>query len=521
MKFEWIVNTTPETPIIKQVLNNRNLSDRDLLCKLDDLPDESNIANIEKIADRIQKSLFKNEPIIIFGHDDPDGITSTYILYRYLESCGFQRHHYFIPNRNLEHHGIQQSFIDFVKEGNYKLVITVDNGISALRGVEELKRLGCDVIITDHHLIQPEHLPNAYAILNPQLPECHYPFKMLAGVGVVLMLIRYLSKVLEHSVEPALYFWASIGSIADKVPMTGVNRILIRYVFENWDNVKDKTIDFLLRNYNRINSDADRFCFMQYCSRLIANGREHIGQHIAMKFLLQLSDDKAKLFQQLETEKNKWEHTLNSVFQLVDKLLEDFNGSAFIYYDDEDLIPYTLLGTAATYVVNTLNIPALFLKKKSDVIVCEGRCCNSFNMVDAFNYCKNSLLQFGGHAKAAGFTMLPDKYNDFIEFFHVYLKLNSDLLSHEQKLVIDAVVSKSNFRNLIWQELQVLLPYGQENPEPLLLVKNCSISFIKEQFSIDYNNIKTSNDLLYDFVVQLKGVNLVKLIDYRVTVDEQ
>jgi len=520
MKTNWELPSEPDLPLRRQILTSREMTEADLNQSLEQLPDETLFTNIHLVAERIRTALYRNEPLVIFGHDDPDGITSTYILYRYLESCGYQKHHYFIPNRNLEHHGIQQSFIDFVKNGRYPLVITVDNGISAYSGVETLKEMGCEVIITDHHLVQPDQIPNAYAILNPQLPDDQYPFKMLAGVGVSLMLIRYLSRMLEHPVEPSLYFWTAVGSIADKVPMVGLNRIIIRYVLEHWDEVKDNTVEFLLRNYNRITSDTDKMNFLQYCTRLIANGREKEGQHIAMRFLLQLSDEKVRLFQLLEEEKNSWETALNSVFKLVETLLQDFNGEAFIYYDDEDLIPYSLLGTAATYVVNNLSIPAVFIKKRSSTLVCEGRCSKGFNMVEAFSYCKSSLIQFGGHARAAGFTLDPANYNDFIELFHEYIDKQSENMQQAHNLKIDAVLSCEDVSSHLWQDLETLLPYGQENPEPILLVRQCALNQLTEKLSIDYGNIKIPTEGVWDVIFQLKNSNQIRILDYRSAISD-
>ena len=513
MKSQWNIQSDPDKPLLSQILLSRNLTENDLNLTLDDLPDEALLSNISAVAERIRDALYKNEPLVIFGHDDPDGITSAYILYRYLETLGYQKHHYFIPNRNVENHGIQKSFLDYVKKGKYPLVITVDNGISALEGVETLNQLGCEVLVTDHHLVQPDQIPNAYAILNPQLPESKYPYRMLAGVGVVLMLIRYLSKLLEHPMEPALYFWAAIGSIADKVPMTGVNRLIVRHVIDNWDDIQDYTIDFLLRNFNRVSSVTDKVGFMNYCSRLIANGREDNGQHVAMRFLLQVSDEKVRLFQMLEDEKKSWESSLNNVFKLVDTLMEDYSGDAFIYYDDEDLIPFSLLGTAATYIVNNLCIPTILLKNRQDVMVCEGRCNSSFNMVEAFTYCKESLIQFGGHAKAAGFTMQPAKYDSFIDIFHEYLKSQQDIMKQVNKLQIDAVISSQSTSNRIWHELDSLMPYGQENPEPVIVVKDCSLAQLAERFSLDNNSIHVPSEGQWDFALKLKSANLVKILD--------
>jgi len=516
MTKKWNLPSNPDLPLLAQVMQSRNITGQELHNTLDDLPDEALLANIEEVAERIRDALYKNEPLVIFGHDDPDGITSSYVLYRYLESCGYQKHHYFIPNRNLEHHGIQNSFLEYVKKGKYPLVITVDNGISGYDGIETLKQMGCEVLVTDHHLIQPDQIPDAYAILNPQLQESNYPFRMLAGVGVVLMLIRYLSKLLEHPVEPALYFWTAIGSIADKVPMTSVNRLIVRYVIDNWDKVHDNTIDFLLRNHNRISGVTDKLGFMQYCSRLIANGREQNGEHIALKFMLELSDEKVRLFQLLEEEKNNWEAALNNVFKLIDTLLEDYDGQAFIYFDDEDLIPYSLLGTAATYVVNNLNIPTILLKNRHNVMVCEGRCNHNFNMMDAFNYCKENLIQYGGHAKAAGFTMLPERYDAFIDAFHEFLKQHEEIAKSSDTIIIDGVISCETVNNKLWHDLDILMPYGQENPEPVILVKDCTIEQLADRFSFDNSSVHITYEGKCDIALQLKGTNLVKILDYHI-----
>lgn len=413
--------------LLNQICEARGIDKTGLEADIGSLPDEALLANIAEVAERISRAMFANEPTVIFGHDDPDGITSTYILYQFFNACGYQKHNYFIPNRNLQAHGIQTDFVEFVREGGYKLVITVDNGISSFQGVERLNQLGCDVVITDHHLIQPETLPQAFAILNPQLPDCKYPFKALAGVGVALMLIRYLGRILEHPVPLSSYFWTAVGSIADKVPMTGLNRIIVRHVIKHWDEMNDPSVDFLLRNHKRIENETNIFTFMQYTARLIANGREENGQHTAMRFLIQMGDAKAALFQSMEAQQKKWEGELNHVFTFLDSITAGFASNAFIFFDDEGVIPYHLMGTGATYVLGKLGVPAILLKQHNGAIVCEGRCSEGFDMVAAFTACKQHLKQYGGHVKAAGFTMEPEQYDAFLECYNNYLTEN---LSH-------------------------------------------------------------------------------------------
>ena len=500
--------------LLDQVCAKRGIDPAGLTATIGSMPDEALLANIETVAERIRRAMFANEPAVIFGHDDPDGITSTYVLYQFFNACGYQKHNYFIPNRNLESHGIQDSLVEFVRAGGHTLVITVDNGISSNQGVEKLNRLGCEVIITDHHLIQPETLPQAYAIVNPQLPGCKYPFKPLAGVGVALVLARYLGRLLEHQVPLSSYFWTAVGSIADKMPMTGLNRIIIRHVIEHWDELNDPSVDFLLRNHKRIETDTDIFNFMHYTSRLIANGRENNGQHTAMRFLLQMGDAKAELFQAIEAQQKKWEGELTRIFTFLDRVTAGFYSNAFIFFDDEGVIPYHLLGTGATYVLGKLGIPAILLKQHNGAIVCEGRCGDGFNMVEAFAACRENLKQFGGHVKAAGFTLEPDRYDAFLECYNKYLSENLNVGPTPDEDRPDACLSLDQFDNANWRGLELLLPYGQQHPEPGILVKGVRLDELQRLFLLEHgSNIPPSGQSV-DLVLNWKGPKLVKIISF-------
>jgi single-stranded-DNA-specific exonuclease len=236
---------------------------------------------------------------------------------------------------------------------------------------------------------------------------------------------------------------------------------------------------------------------------------------VALRFMLQLSDEKVRLFQLLEEEKNEWESALNGVFKLVDTLIENYEGDAFIYYDEEDLIPYSLFGTAASYVVNNLDIPVILLKNKHSVIVCEGRCSNGFNMVEAFNYCKSSLIQFGGHVRAAGFTMEPANHNLFIDLFHEYLAAQTGTFKPEHTLNIDAVVAWKDIHEGLWSELESLMPYGQENNEPIIVITDTTLNQLSERFSFDSNSYHIQSDSKIDVACILKNANLLKIVDYR------
>lgn len=510
----WKLPDDEQADFITQIKRSRPEIELDSALTLEDLPDEGLFANIEVLADRIQRAMYTNEPLVIFGHDDPDGVTGTYILHQFFNSIGYQKHKYYIPNRTLYPHGIQDDFVEYVRQNAFTLAIVVDNGISSREGVERLKSLGCDTLIVDHHLVQAEQVPDAYGIMNPRLENCRYPFKDLAGVGVALMLIRYLGELLEHEVDESAYFWTAVGSIADKVPMVGLNRVIVRHVIDNWPRMRDASIEFLMRNFRRISDDMDVFDFISNTSRLIANGREEGGQHLAMRFMLQMGDEKARLFQALEREKKHWESELNRIFGYLDTIISDFEARAFIYYDDEDVIPYNFLGTASTYVVSSLNIPAIMIKSHNGKMVCEGRCPDGLNMVDAFTHCKEHLIQYGGHAKAAGFSMEPESYDDFLSCFNDYLDQNLQPLEQVPRFEVDAVIRPEELHYANWQLMQKLLPYGMQNAEPLLLARDVNVNALMAKLTLEYNNISLPRGEKIDMVFYWKSRQSVRVMDF-------
>ncbi|MDD3633486.1 MAG: DHH family phosphoesterase [Candidatus Cloacimonetes bacterium] len=511
-----VENLSEDKPqsLLERIIHKRGLSLEGLETGIEALPDESLLANIEKGATRIKKAMYDNEPIVIFGHDDPDGITSTYILYQFFNACGFQNHRYFIPNRNLEPYGIQDSLIDFVKKDNYQLVITVDNGIASFEGVEKLREIGCETLITDHHLIQPDKLPNAYTIINPHLSYNKYPYKMLAGAGVVLLLIRYLARELEYNITPDYYFWTAVGSIADRVPMTEVNRIIVRYAFQHWKELNDSTVEFLLPYYSPIETYTDIYNFIQYLTRLLSNGREENGQNAALRFLIDTNEKKEELFRHLELLKNQSEAELYKVYNFLDTLTTGFESNVFIYFDDEDIIPYHLLGAAASYIAEKFSVPTLILRLHNSEIVCEGRCAEGFNLVEAFTACKKQLKQYGGHAKAAGFSLEPDKYDSFLECFHQYLDENSPESVENPQIEPDAVVSLDELNERNWLSLELLLPYGEGNPKPCFLIKDTSLMDLQSKFQVDINGFNFPNHIKGNVLVNWIAPQVLRILSF-------
>ncbi len=520
MNLKWVLPEKSKLPIFDQILIQKNLTVQQLRAGLEQLPDEAFLSDIDMAAQRIINGLYRKEKIVIFGHDDADGLTSTYILYDFLDKCGFQNHHYFVPNRMTESHGIQESFLQFVEQGKYTLVVTVDNGIVAFDGVEKLNQMGCDVIITDHHLTYNDQLPKAYAVVNPKRTDDKYPYKMPAGVGLTLLIIRYLAKMLKIDVPRCYYIWTAIGSVADKVPIDGVNRILVRYALDNIYQMHDDSFDFLLNFTNDLYTYCEKMNFLNNIAKLFSNGRQEGGNHLIMQFLLASGAEKNDYFRNLDAIRTEHESQVRNIQNFVVSLIEDHDGPGFIYYDNTDKIPYSLLGMAASQVTNKLHVPAIFLKNKQDVIVCEGRCSEGFNMVDAFRYCEEHLIQYGGHVKAAGFTMKPEEIYLFIEKFTEFLHLNEHQILEGQSIQISCPIMLEDFTDELWDKLNLLQPYGMGNTEPILLLRNVLVPNNLLCFTLEYETKPITDGLHYDLLVQWKSHHTLRIIDYRLALKD-
>lgn len=371
MKLKWLYSESDEG-FVEQILVNRNKTKADYQKQIQDLPDELLLKDLGVAIDRILQALYKNERIVIFGHDDPDGVTSTFLIYDFFDSCGFQNHYYYIPNRLVDHHGIQDSLVDYLKIKEADLLITVDNGISSKDKVEEIKALGIDVVITDHHLFVQENIPLATAVVNPKRSDCSYPYDMIAGVGVALLLVTALAKRLDKKIKASYYFWTAVGSLADRVPMADVNWIIVRHVLEHWEEIEDNTINMLKSICNPINNNFDKINFLTYSYRMIANGRDDGGNHHGLQFMLANEKEKYDEFSLIQTEKKANEQNLFGLNVIIGEILADYDGKGVIFFDHDNRIPGPLLGTCATFLVNSLYEPVIMLKERDDIIICEG-----------------------------------------------------------------------------------------------------------------------------------------------------
>ncbi len=517
MKFKWSYNENHNLSIFEQILKNRKISESFLYSSLKDLPDMSFMKDLDKAAERIISAVHKKEKIIIYGHDDMDGITSTYLIFDFLEKMGSQNHYYYIPNRQLDCHGIQKKFIEKLEQQKIELLITVDGGISEFDAIHEIQANGTDVVITDHHLILDDKVPDAFAVINPKQSDCNYPFKMLAGVGVIYFLIRKLAEKLQTEFDKNYLFWVAVGSYADKVPLVEANRTFMKEVLDNWHSFDDLTLEKLKPFLRPTLSYHSRIYVINQIIRILSSGRMKDGQNLTMNLFLAPAEEKEIIARKLIERQQIQEEAIKKCRKYLQQIAPENAKHHFIYFDKNGEIPIELLGYCTSQISKTHKIPVVFLCHKNGKIVGEGRCTEGFNLVDAFAHCQEHLIQFGGHTQAAGFSMRKKNIDQFQSKFKEFVQLKELDIEENRRINIDAVFASNDFNKFdeyLQMDYQLLQPFGKGNPNPHFLMKNYLPKRDHQKVKIKGSNNNLLPDECYNVVFKFKGFSF-NLIDHR------
>jgi len=517
MKYRWSYNNSGSDTILDQIRENRKINESFLNSSMEDIPNATLLKDIEKASQRILTAVQNKEKIIIYGHDDVDGITSSYILYDFLEKLGSQNHFYYIPNRLIDEHGIQQNFIDKVKDEEFELVITVDGGSSSKKATEKIMKHGCDVIITDHHIILESLIPPALAIINPKQSECEFPFDMLAGVGVVYFLINRISQITGIKYDRNYLFWVAVGSISDKVPLIGVNRIFVKEVLDHWSTFDDDTL-YKLNPYLEPGLNySQRMNNIHYIIKLLSNGRGREGKHKSMEMLTTHNKEKDIVIAEMQNQQRRYENKLDNIRRYIRTTLPPELGDYFIFRDLDHQIPFELLGFSASIIAKKHKIPAISIKSKNGIAIGEARGTDGINLVDAFTYCRDHLIQYGGHAKAAGFTIRSSEVDAFVIKFDEFIKQRLEIINENRRIDIDAVINSRDlekFNEYIKMDYNLLQPFGEGNPEPKFLLIDYLPQRDVQRIQFKKLESKIKPEVPYNIVFTFKDSSF-RYIDFR------
>ncbi|NOY68763.1 MAG: single-stranded-DNA-specific exonuclease RecJ [Deltaproteobacteria bacterium] len=506
MKKKWVVRQADESeicgicqktgfhPAVAGVMANRGIvsgSDIDafLSPSMSQLHSFFSLKDMDKAVERIARALTENENILVFGDYDADGITSAAIVYEFLRMAGARvsRH---LPHRIKEGYGITASHVqDIAVPGEIGLIITTDCGIGSHEAVKEAGLCGIDVIITDHHTADAI-VPNAFAVINPKQPGCGSGFNYLAGVGVAFYLLICLRKHLRDTgywnkyPEPNLKAFsdlAAIGTIADIVPLVRENRIIARMGLSVINTSPRPGIRALIESsgIDKQVIDAGDIAF-RLAPRLNAAGRM---DHAKIGFDLLTCDD-IEHARKLSALLNN----LNSKRQSVERQIFDH---AVSFLDQESYLLENksivlgdpswhqgVLGIVASRLVEKHYRPVVLFSISSGIAKGSARSIPGINIYDLLAECSDYLIAFGGHAMAAGLSLDADKVSEFARKFETVLMDRADDFQPDlfyPKIYIDGHLDLDILSDSIADEIELLSPFGQGNPEPLFVAGKVSV----------------------------------------------
>ena len=457
---------------------------------LNQLPRPHLMKGMDAAVSILADALAKKQPVGIFGDFDADGITATAVLYLFLQELNIAVTWY-IPNRLTEGYGLNRQGIRKIYDKNIQtsgepgILVTVDCGISDAEIVSEAKKLGFTVIVTDHHK-PPAHLPDADAILNPLQPDCPFPFKDLAGVGVAFYLIMGLRSHLmdngqwQKSAIPNLKSYmdlVAIGTVADQVTTLGVNRILIKAGLEVLTVTPRVGIHQLLDTgkYSSRGVDSDDISF-RFAPRLNAAGRMG-SAHTAVQLLT--TDDPAlaaSLARELEQANNLRKEIEQAVSEDAAKMATEE-----IQLGKKSLVLYNgkwhagVLGIVASRLTESFNCPTILLTDSAlddlqgeELVKGSGRTIEGLDLFEMISSCRSLLKRFGGHTGAAGMTLCKKDIGLFSDTFDQVVSSSIPGDDFLPQLLIDQQTSIQKIADMEFlQSYARLSPFGQNNPKPV------------------------------------------------------
>jgi single-stranded-DNA-specific exonuclease len=436
------------------------------------------LTGTEDAASRILKAIDYQEKILIFGDYDVDGITASSLLLAALIPLGAHIN-YFLPSRQKDGYGLSVNAVVKAHRSGYHLIITVDNGITAIEAAAKAYDLGIDLIITDHH--RPHNqLPKALAIINPNQPNCTYPFKDLAGVGVIFKLISLIYEQKGITTLPTkLYELLMLGTIADIAPLVGENRFWVRYGLAQVTQQPSLALSLLANNvnlYKKTYSSLD-ISFM-IAPQINALGRMSNPRE-AVKFLISSDQSEVERIGQILKTMNEERKKLEQV------IYEEIEGAIInksINLTTEHVIvaasktwPPGIIGLVAGKLMQNYGRPTLLFHLDDGIAKGSCRSIPEFNIFDALQANQDLLINFGGHSLAAGLKVTLDNLPKLKERLEQQLLSVVSPLDLVPKLTLDAPVQLPELNGKCWADLEQLEPFGNQNPQPLFLIKNVTL----------------------------------------------
>lgn len=483
-KVEEISSKYNLNKLISTILANRNITTEEeirlfLSPTRKDFHNPFLITDMEKSVERIIKAIENKEKVTIYGDYDVDGITSITVLKSFLKDRGLETSQY-IPNRLNEGYGLNNNAIEKIKEQGCDLMITVDCGISAINEIDYANSIGIETIITDHH--EPgNEIPKAYAVIDNKRKDSKYPFRELAGVGVVFKLIQAIGIKLGLKEEEYLKYLdiVCVGTISDIVPLVDENRVIAKLglmLIRQTRNIGLKSI-IDTSGYTKIDSNSISFGI---APRINACGRMGKAEDALELFLSKNYNEVSELAKKLndynklrqDTEKEIYENAIKQIEQ--NKL--DKNNSIIVGGHNWH---HGVIGIVSSKITEMYFKPSILLSFEEDGMgTGSGRSIPGFDLHEALTKCLDNVEKFGGHSMAVGLTVKKEKFEKFKKEFE-QIAANSNVSEIIPVINIDAKIDFSAINKDMVESLKQLEPFGEGNKMPVFVFKNLKIDSIR------------------------------------------
>lgn len=466
---------------LAMLMNIRGLDDaahlREFLGEGEPLSDPFLLKDMDKAAARITRAVDNMEKIAVYGDYDADGVTSTAMLYSYLETRGADVIFY-IPQREGEGYGMNIGAVEYLKEQGVSLIVTVDNGISSVQEVARANELGIDVVVTDHHRPQ-ETLPDAVAIVDAYRPDDTSPYKHFSGVGIAFKLLMALEDG-AGDVEDLLEAYsdlAAIGTIGDIVPLTGENRTLIRAGLERLSQSDRPGVQALLENAGiagkALTSTNVAFTLVP---RINATGRMGAPER-AVRLLISGYEEEAEVLSEEICADNEERRRVEAeiaeaAFAAIEA--KGYMKDRVVVVDGENW-HHGVIGIVASRVTERCGKPCMIISRGETEAKGSGRSIEGFSLFEAICACGDLLIKFGGHPMAAGITLKPENIEAFRKRINQYAAEHFPQMP-TQTVTLDCKLNPAALSVSMAQSLTQLEPFGNGNPQPVFGLFNMELS---------------------------------------------
>jgi single-stranded-DNA-specific exonuclease len=522
-----------------RVLASRGIKDADsahrfLAPSIEHLHDPNLLSGMPQAVERLRRAISRHEKILIYGDYDVDGTTSIVILKKAIELAGGEAN-FHVPHRLRDGYGMRADVIDRAAASGVRLIVSVDTGIRASEVVRGAAEQGIDVIVTDHHLPEAE-LPPALAVLNPNRRDCHYPDKNLCGAGVAFKLVHALLDTLDwpaQKMERMLKSFlklVAVATVADVVPLTGENRVIVKYGLAGLNRVHNHGLRALLEVSGLLGgrSPNARQVGFQIAPRINAAGRMAHADDVIHLFLTEDPDRARKLAGEL--------HALNQERQqteaeIVQSILGECERAPVT--DDQSALVFVgenwhrgVVGIVASRLVERFCRPVFVLSDEEGDVQGSGRSIPAFHLLDALESMPDLFTRFGGHRQAAGVTLKSARAVEFRERLNQYASARLSPADFCPQIAIDAIANLHELTDRTVEELLTLAPFGFGNPAPVLGVLDAEVHTAPVVMKDRHLRLQLRQDerslfpKAWNFAARASELSAGSRIDFAIAVEE-